>query len=228
MHLGGWALRGRGWGGIPVRALSREFAAYGWAPSTAEIARLAGIDSVRVLRYDGNVPAVPNAAARPGVLAGALTRVNEYPHGGYTELVPAIASYAGVHPESVVLGAGADDLILLVGRSFAGPGDEVAITPMPTYPMYRVAAHLAGAEVGAAAPALTFTAARTTRAATSASCRRRGRWSWTRRTTSTRASRRSTGSTRRTSSSSAPSRRRSAWPARVSATRWPAPRSRPS
>ncbi len=158
MHLGGWAFRGRGWGGgIPVRALSREFAAYGWAPSTAEIARLAGIDSVRVLRYDGNVPAVPNAAARPGVLVGALTRVNEYPHGGYTELVPAIASYAGVHPESVVLGAGADDLILLVGRSFAGPRDEVAITPLPTYPMFRVAAHLAGAEVGAAAPALTFT-----------------------------------------------------------------------
>jgi histidinol-phosphate aminotransferase len=110
-----------------------------------------------VLRFDGNVPAKPHPAARPGALAAALTEVNTYPHGGYSELVPAIASYAGVGPESVVLGAGADDLIFLVARAFAGPGDSVAIEPEPTYPVYRQAAHVAGAEVGAEARVLTFT-----------------------------------------------------------------------
>ena len=46
----------------------------------------------------------------------------------------------GVEPRNVVLGAGADDLILLCARAFAGPGDEVAIASEPTYPLYRVAA----------------------------------------------------------------------------------------
>ena len=55
-----------------------------------------------------------------------------------------------------MLGAGADDLILLCARAFAGPGDTVAIADDPTYPLFRVAAGLAGAEVGDDDPALTF------------------------------------------------------------------------
>ncbi len=43
----------------------------------------------------------------------------------------AIADYNGVEPENVVLGAGADDLILLCARAFAGPGDRVAVPPSP-------------------------------------------------------------------------------------------------
>jgi imidazoleglycerol phosphate dehydratase HisB/histidinol-phosphate/aromatic aminotransferase/cobyric acid decarboxylase-like protein len=140
-----------------VRALSPDFSAYGWAPSTAELARLAGVDPVQVLRFDGNVPAQPHPAARPAALAAALAEVNTYPHGGYSDLAPAVASYAGVGLENVVLGAGADDLIFLVARAFAGPGDTVAIDPEPTYPVYRQAAHVAGAEVGTGAPVLTFT-----------------------------------------------------------------------
>ncbi len=82
--------------------------------------------------------------------------MHTYPHGGYTELVPAIARYAGVAPENIVLGAGADDLIYLVARAFAGPGDTIAIADDPTYPVFRVAAHVAGAEVGDVDPVLTF------------------------------------------------------------------------
>ena len=48
-------------------------------------------------------------------------RVSGYPAGGYPELRAAIATYAGVEPENVVLGAGADDLILLCARAYAGP-----------------------------------------------------------------------------------------------------------
>ena len=95
-------------------------------------------------------------SARPGTIAGALAEVNAYAHGGYPELLRAIADYAGVEPENIVLGAGADDLILLCARAFAGPGDSVAIADAPTYPLYRVAAGLAGAEVGDDDPAVTF------------------------------------------------------------------------
>jgi histidinol-phosphate/aromatic aminotransferase/cobyric acid decarboxylase-like protein/imidazoleglycerol phosphate dehydratase HisB len=139
-----------------MRPLSTDFSPYGWAMATAEIAAIAGIDPVEVLRFDGNVPADPPASARPGTVAAALAEVNTYPHGGYGPLVPSIARYAGVEPENIVLGAGADDLILLCARAFAGPGDTVAVLDEPTYPMFRVGAFLAGAEVGGSDPALTF------------------------------------------------------------------------
>ncbi len=46
-----------------------------------------------------------------------------------------------------MLGAGADDLILLCARAYAGPGDSIAVPPAPTYPLFRIAAELAGAQV---------------------------------------------------------------------------------
>ncbi|MDX6481252.1 MAG: imidazoleglycerol-phosphate dehydratase [Gaiellaceae bacterium] len=139
-----------------MRALAEAFAPYAWAPSTEELARRAGLDPVEIVRFDGNVPPVPLVSSRPGALAAALAEVNTYPHGGYTALEAAIARYAGVEPENIVLGAGADDLILLIARAFAGPGDTVAIPEEPTYPLFRLGALLAGATVGADAPVLTF------------------------------------------------------------------------
>ena len=139
-----------------MRALPASFAPYTWAPSTEDLARRAGLDPFEIVRFDGNVPARPHRSARPGAIAGALAEVNNYAHGGHSALVAAIADYAGVECENVVLGAGADDLILLCARTFAGPGDRVAITAEPTYPLYRIAAGLAGAEVGDEDPVVTF------------------------------------------------------------------------
>jgi histidinol-phosphate aminotransferase len=140
-----------------MRALPAAFAEYRWAPSTEAIAGEVGLDPAQIRRFDGNVPAAPSPAARPGAIAGALSRVNEYAHGGFPALVDAIAEYAGVQPANVVLGAGADDLILLCARTFAAPGDVVGIDVEPTYPLFRIAAHLAGAEVGDEDPTVTFT-----------------------------------------------------------------------
>jgi histidinol-phosphate aminotransferase len=139
-----------------MRALPAQFEPYGWAPSTAEIARLAGIAEAEVLRFDGNTPPAPLPWSRPETVADELRRIHTYPHGGYPRIHEAIAAYAGVSPENVVLGAGADDLIMLCARAFAGPGDTVAVADEPTYPVFRVAAWLAGAEVGEGDPALTF------------------------------------------------------------------------
>ena len=139
-----------------MRALPSVFAEYRWAPSTAEIAAEVGLDPVEIVRFDGNVPAAPSSTARPGAIAGPLASTNEYAHGGFPELVDGIARYAGVEPENVVLGAGADDLIMLCARSFAAAGDSVAIAETPTYPVFRVAAYVAGAEIGDELPALTF------------------------------------------------------------------------
>jgi histidinol-phosphate/aromatic aminotransferase/cobyric acid decarboxylase-like protein/imidazoleglycerol phosphate dehydratase HisB len=139
-----------------MRALAPEFRPYRWAPPSDEVARLAGIDPSQVLRFDQNTPPLPLPSTRPGAVAGALARVSGYPGGGYLPLRGAIADYTGVEPEQVVLGAGADDLILLCARAYAGPGDTVAIPSAPTYPLFRIAAQLAGAEIGDDEPAVTF------------------------------------------------------------------------
>jgi imidazoleglycerol-phosphate dehydratase / histidinol-phosphatase len=139
-----------------MKALPPEFTAYAWAPSTHDLAARLELDPAEIVRFDGNVPAWPVPSSRPGALASALADVQNYPHGGYTDLTAAVARYAGLGPENVVLGAGADDLILLCARAFAGPGDRVAIAEDPTYPLFRIASNLAGAEVGDDDPVGTF------------------------------------------------------------------------
>src|ERR1044072_4877593 len=97
------------------------------APSTEEIARRVGLSVEQIVRFYGNTSPHALPSTRAEALTEELGRIHTYPHGGYPQLGRAIADYAGVSPENVVLGAGADDLILLVARSFAAPGDRVAI-----------------------------------------------------------------------------------------------------
>jgi histidinol-phosphate/aromatic aminotransferase/cobyric acid decarboxylase-like protein/imidazoleglycerol phosphate dehydratase HisB len=135
---------------------ARQFAAYSQAESTASIAQRVGIDPVNVLRFDNNTLASPPPSARPAVVARALADINEYAHGGFVELVSAIAEYHGVRPEHVVLGVGSDDLIMLCARAFLRPGDIAAILPERTYAIYRRAIEMSGAQVGTDVPRLTF------------------------------------------------------------------------
>jgi histidinol-phosphate aminotransferase len=138
-----------------MRLLPGQYASYD-APSTDWIAHYAGIAPADVLRFDGNTSPRPPSYANADALADELTRIHTYPHGGYPRIADAIAEYAGVSPENVVLGAGADDLVLLVTRSFAGRGDRVSIANEPTYPLFQIAVWVAGAEVGDDEPALTI------------------------------------------------------------------------
>jgi histidinol-phosphate aminotransferase len=134
--------------------LPLDFEPYSWAPSTIAIAELAGIRPEQVLRFDGNTP--PVGRARLEALADAVGAVHKYPHGGYPRIHEEIADYAGVEPENVVLGAGADDLLMVCARAFAGPGDYVDVRDEPVYAVIRGAVHLAGADVGKRDPVATF------------------------------------------------------------------------
>jgi histidinol-phosphate aminotransferase len=138
-----------------VRVLAGEIPSYD-APSTEEIVRRTGLRAEDIVRYDGNTSPQALPSTRAEALTEELARIHTYPHGGYPRLVQAIADYAGVTPDNVVLGAGADDLIMLVTRSFASRGDRVAIANEPTYPMFPNAVRVAGAEVGTEHPALTI------------------------------------------------------------------------
>ena len=138
-----------------MRALTGTIESYD-APSTEEIARRVGLRPEEIVRFDGNTSPQALPSTRAEALTEELGRIHTYPHGGYPELERAIAAYAGVTPENVVLGAGADDLILLLTRSFASPGDRVAIANDPTYPMFPISVWVAGAEIGDDNPVLTI------------------------------------------------------------------------
>jgi histidinol-phosphate aminotransferase len=72
-----------------------------------------------VLKFDQNTPPLPGVPQVP--LAESMARLHSYPDGTYHELREAAASYVGLEPENVVVGAGADDLILS-GADAPGPG----------------------------------------------------------------------------------------------------------
>jgi histidinol-phosphate aminotransferase len=120
------------------------FAPYKWAPSVAEVAARHGLPAQAVLKLDQNTPPLPGVPQIP--LAQSMAQIHAYPDGTYGELCEAAASYTGTRPENVVIGAGADDLILLLGQVFVGPGTRAAIDP-PTYPVYRIATTIRGGEI---------------------------------------------------------------------------------
>ncbi len=127
--------------------LDPDFAPYVWTDPPDVVAARHGVRPEVVLRYDQNTPPLPGVPQIP--LAESMARLHEYPDGGYGELAAAAGAYAGLSAEHVVVGAGADDLILLCARVFLGPGRRAALGE-PTYAMYRIATRLAGAEIVAA------------------------------------------------------------------------------
>jgi histidinol-phosphate aminotransferase len=134
-----------------ARPVGEGFAPYTWAAAVEEVEERHGIPREAVLKFDQNTPPLPGVPQVP--LAESMARLNDYPDGTYRALREAAASYVGLAAENVVIGAGADDLILLVARVFLGQGSRAAIDP-PTYALYRIATTLAGAEVvGADDPA---------------------------------------------------------------------------
>jgi histidinol-phosphate aminotransferase len=120
------------------------FAPYVWAAGADEVATRHGIPRETVLKFDQNTPPLPGVPQVP--LAVSMARLADYPDGSYRELREAAAAYTGLAPENVVVGAGADDLILLVAQAFLGPGARAAIAE-PTYALYRIATRLHGASV---------------------------------------------------------------------------------
>ncbi len=117
---------------------------YKWQPTTAEIAKDAGIEPADVIRFDHNTSPFPTDWAALGV-AESLAGLNEYPGANYRGLREAAAKLNGVGPDQIVPGAGADELILLSGRAFLGRG-RTGVAATPTYPLYEIATLQAGAE----------------------------------------------------------------------------------
>jgi len=130
-----------------AQPVAETYGAYVWSPTAAQVAARHSLPVETVLKFDQNTPPLPGVPQVP--LAQSMARLCDYPEGAYSELRAAAASYTGLQPENVVVGAGADDLILLLAHTFLGPGRRASLVP-PTYAMYRIATDLRAAEIVAA------------------------------------------------------------------------------
>ena len=97
--------------------------------------------AIKLASNEGAFGPSPMAAAAYKKAAATLHR---YPDGQATQLRRAIAARHGLDPERIVCGAGSDELLNLLCKAYAGPGDEVLYTEHG-FLVYPIAAKAAGA-----------------------------------------------------------------------------------
>ena len=105
-------------------------------PNLEALATRAGVSADQLIRLDANEnPYGPTPRA-----VEALGRFEGYGfYADYRALAEALARYAGVSAEKVVLGNGGDEIIDLAVRLFVAPGEAVIVCP-PAFDMYAVSA----------------------------------------------------------------------------------------
>ncbi|CAA6605385.1 Histidinol-phosphate aminotransferase [Rhodospirillaceae bacterium LM-1] len=112
------------------------------APYIGGESKIPGV--ARVIKLASNEGALgpsPAAIEAYKTVAGDLHR---YPDGGCSELRKALGVRWGLDPARIVCGAGSDELLGLLCRAYAGPGDEVLYS-QHGFLMYPIAAKTAGA-----------------------------------------------------------------------------------
>ncbi len=107
-------------------------------PDLESLALQAGLEVEQLVRLNLN----ENPFGPSPRVAQALADFTNYQfYPDYRTLRPAVARYAGVAPESVILTNGADELIDLTIRLFVEPGQAIVTCP-PTFGMYRFLARV--------------------------------------------------------------------------------------
>src|SRR5246127_1367695 len=112
------------------------------SPYVGGEAKIAGVE--RPIRLASNESALgpsSKAIAAYRALAGDIHR---YPDGNAQDLREALGNLHGLDPSRIVCGAGSDELIALLLRCYAGPGDEVLYS-RHGFLMYPINAMAAGA-----------------------------------------------------------------------------------
>jgi histidinol-phosphate aminotransferase len=122
-------------------------AGWTWEATNAEVAARYGVPIEQVVRFDQNTAPAPPAAVAALLAAGAFeVAVSEYPPSDYGRLISAAAARYGVGREELIVGAGADEILDLVAKTFIPHGGS-ALVPVPSYPMYAILTEQRGATV---------------------------------------------------------------------------------
>ncbi len=118
------------------------------APYVGGESKVAGAN--RVVRLASNENPLGASPAALEAYRAAGGELHRYPDGGAAALREAIAASEGLQADRIVCGAGSDELIALLVKAYAGPGDELLYS-RHGFLMYSIAALAAGATPVAAA-----------------------------------------------------------------------------
>jgi histidinol-phosphate aminotransferase len=124
-------------------------ASYSWEATNEEVAARYGVPLEAVVRFDLNTAPAPPAIAQQVLSAGRFDMpMSEYAPADYRRLVAAAADRYGVGTDEIVVGAGADEILDIIGKVFL-PEGSTAVVPVPTYAMFRVISEQCRANVRA-------------------------------------------------------------------------------
>lgn len=98
----------------------------------------------RVIKLSSNEGALGPSPRAMAAFAKLADKLHRYPDGAVGDLRIAIAERFGLKSAQIVCGAGSDELIALLTKAYAGPGDEVLYSQYG-FVMYPIATHAAGA-----------------------------------------------------------------------------------
>jgi histidinol-phosphate aminotransferase len=125
-----------------VKPHIRELVPYQPGKPLAELERELGLaGSVKLASNESPVGPSPRVVE---AIAKAAAGLNRYPEDSAPELRARLAERLEVEPGALVLAAGSDGVLELLGRVFLGPGDQ-ALFPWPSFAMYPVVAQAQGA-----------------------------------------------------------------------------------
>ena len=124
---------------VPVRGLP----VFGGVPTADSLAREpAGQDPLLLHLNESPFPPSPRVIE---AICRAASGVNRYAEPRPQALAQAIAEKTGIAPGHIVVGNGSDEILALVCQMALGPGDN-AVMPTPSFPRYRLATRMMGAE----------------------------------------------------------------------------------
>jgi histidinol-phosphate aminotransferase len=107
--------------GRPIEDVQREF-------NLEKVIKLASNENPL-----GSSPKVREA------LIASLEQSNYYPDGNCTRLRERLSQTLSVKPDEIVFGAGADEVLAMIGKVFVNPGDE-CVTAAVTFSQYEASA----------------------------------------------------------------------------------------
>ncbi|MPZ99041.1 MAG: histidinol-phosphate transaminase [Dehalococcoidia bacterium] len=128
-----------------LRLSMRELPVYEALEDPVAIAAQYGVPAERVVKLDGNENPYGPSPRAIEALRGDYAP-HRYVDPTQARLREAIAGRLGVGAESVVAGAGSDEIIDLLSRLFVSEGDRVVVAT-PTFGMYAFDASLSGADL---------------------------------------------------------------------------------
>ncbi len=102
-----------------------------------------------VIKLSSNESAIGPSPKAIEAYKRSAVELSRYPDGGAAKLRAMLGLRFNLSPEALVCGAGSDELISLLTRAYAGPGDEIVYS-QHGFLMYRLSALAAGAHPVAA------------------------------------------------------------------------------